>query len=482
MSVDGQVVAKVRAYMEALSPQARGLLVRTMQAAAAKGESSIPPKVLLAALAEIEAEAARAAAAPPAPAAPREPQKAEPAAPWRARFDAACLAPLEPIAVSVDLPVKQPGRVGRDALKAIWTWILRDVAPRHYAEVHALETADPPVEPAAAARRFRKEATPLVLEALRTAEADPKAWAKLVGQIGGEQVARDVRDVVYALQRDAQFTGFLAQSPKQIGAAEAADPIFLALVRSVIDQGVIAPAFVGALVLSRAPNPVACVGLAIRLTGTADPKLIAGGRYRELVDLAVSELEVQAARAAALAADRRGRSDAVGVVRLFHESLRQIRLACEIETVPAWFKRIGGARKAISETVGQEIEPAPGLVRRAMRVESLAGDFGGGFDQDALDDALFAVRLYVEARAAADSLALNDLLTRLRRQVEQTVEVVSGRLMTDLKSNRAFDRTSLLAAVDGAIRLSALVFGEDYAVHMRKSRDLALQGRGRATG
>jgi hypothetical protein len=53
--------------------------------------------------------------------------------------------------------------------------------------------------------------------------------------------------------------------------------------------------------------------------------------------------------------------------------------------------------------------------------------------------------------------------------------VVSEKLMVDLKSGQALDRRVVTEAVDAAIRLSAMVFGEDYANAMRKSRDNWLQ-------
>jgi hypothetical protein len=137
----------------------------------------------------------------------------------------------------------------------------------------------------------------------------------------------------------------------------------------------------------------------------------------------------------------------------------------------------------MSELVGRYVEAAPGLIRRSLRVESLAGSFGGRFDADTYEDAEFAIRLYLEARSAAESLALNELLTRTRKDVERTLELLTSKLFADLKSNNVFDRKTLLEGVDAAIRLCRLVFGDEYAAVLKKNRDLsAPKSAGRAAG
>jgi hypothetical protein len=153
-----------------------------------------------------------------------------------------------------------------------------------------------------------------------------------------------------------------------------------------------------------------------------------------------------------------------------------------VDAVPAWMRRIGAAKVAMSDAVARRIEPAPGLVRRALRVETTGGEYAGRWDPASYEEAEFAVRLSIEARLAAESLAVNELVGRTRKQVEQTLEVVSAKLMADLKSAQVLDKRTLIEAVDGAIRLSALVFGEEYAAVLRKSRDLFATRATRAAG
>ncbi|MEJ1158019.1 hypothetical protein [Prosthecomicrobium sp. N25] len=484
MPDSGHLNAKMKAYMDALSPAARAMLVRTVKAAEARGEGPPPMKALMAAVARLEAgsslsdlnllgrsdEGARPLRTDPMP---------DPA-PWSDRLRQAVLQPVGAIAADGDVPVKQVGRIRRASLAPLWTWITRDLLPGPHAEALRAEGAG---DLAGTARAFRREIARAVVEALRAAETDPRAWQKLALHAGGDMVARDLRDVVYVLQRDTQFAALVQQLPRQIGPAEVGDAGLLQILRGVVEQSVISAAFVGAVLLQRTASPWLLAQLAVKLTGTSDARLLHTGRYGAFIDVVISEAERQVEILRQSTATRPERAQARAALREFHDILRNLRFGIEVDDVPVWFKRIAAARRDISEVVGREVENTSGLVRRALRVETLNGGFGGGWDADAFEDAEFAVRLLVEARACQDSLALNDLLVRTRKQLEPTLQVLSDKLMADLKSNAALDRDAMLAAVDGSIRLTAIVFGEELAAIQRKSRDLALQRpAGRAHG
>lgn len=467
MPDNGLVTSKVRAYMEALSPAARSLLLRAVQTGEADGGLPLPARVLKEALAEFCVE-------PTAPAASLQGSQDDPVL-RRERIEKIFLEPIAPFLIDVELPVKQVGRIYGGSVRAIWTWILRDVAHREYEQAIALDPGDGDADPSPIARRFRREAVALMLTALRAAETDPRGWHRLQAQLGGDAVLRDLRDVLYVLQREPQIASFLAQAPKSVAAADVAEGAgCFGLIRASVEKVQLDATFLGSALLSRVTAPWLNATLAARLAGTTDPKLVQSSRYGGLVDIALSEADRFVELVRRDLRVRRDRQKVLGWVRAFHEDVRNVRVILEVEGSPVWLKRLAASRKALSDLLGHEIESAPGRVRRALRSETIDGDFGGRFDPDSLEDAEFAVRLLGEARIALDSLALNEVVKRTRAQVEQTLEVSTAKLFADLKANQALDRRGIIAAVDGAIRLSALVFGDDYAATLRKSRDLAL--------
>jgi hypothetical protein len=473
MPESGLLTSKVRAYMETLSPTARAMLLRSLRASAAQGD--LPNEVILAAVEglAIDESASRPARATSQPV----------GEPWSSRLEEAFFAPLAPFLVEEAGTPHATGRIARSHLSEIWNWIRRDAAPAAVDAALAADPYDPAADAAPVARRLRREALASVVEILRQAGGDPRARQKLTGHLGSETAYRSLVDATYVLHNDAAFANLFAQLPSNITVFDCAEPSRIAdVVRTSIEQVQMNLDWIAAAVLARTNNPVVLAHLACRLAGSADPRLVASSRYGALVDSLIGVIERHAEFARSRGTDPQSRSRFFVDLRGYHEVSRAFGHLFVIEDVGTWFRRVGAARVVMSEAVSRRIEVAPGLVRRALRVEGGSGQFGSGFDPTAVEDAEFAVRLSIEARLAAETLAVNEVVGRVRKQIETTLESVSGKLFEDLKASPSLDRRAMVAAVDAAIRLSALVFGEDYAAVMRKSRDNCLQKPAKAVG
>lgn len=464
MPEPGLVTSKVRAYMESLSPTARAMLVRSLRAAGSEGD--IPSKLILAA-----AEGLDIGETAPAPV-PAPPAASEDDEPWSARVEAAFFSPLAPFLTDEDIGSSVPGRICRRHLPGIWTWIHRDVASDAWERALAADPYDGNADPSPIARKFRREAVSRVVEMLRDAGAEPRVRQKIVGQLGGEQRYRVLVDVAYVLQNEAAFANLFGQLPSNITTFDVAEPSRLAdVVRASMEQVQMTVEWIAAAIVARTTNPVVAVHLACRLACSSDPRIVASSRYAAFVDIVLAHIERCAALAAGRGNDAASRAAFFSDLRAYNDAIRGLAMVFSVESVSTWFRRIGSAKVVMSEAVTRRIETTAGLVRRALRVESANGEYVGRFDTDAFDDAEFAVRLSIEVRPFAETLAVNEVVARTRKQIENTLEVVSEKLMANLKSGQALDRRVVTDTVDGAIRLSALVFGEEYAAVMRKSRD-----------
>lgn len=469
MPEPGLLASKVRSYMESLSPAARALLVRTLRAAASEG---LPSDVILKAVEGLEVADVPAAVEALRPA----------AEPWADRLERAFFAPAEPFLCEDDPADRAPGRLPRHRLPTIWNWIRRDLAAPIWERALAADPLDGTADPVPIARKMRREIGALLVDTLRDVGADPKARQKLAGQLGGEAAFRCASDLAYVLRNESAFVNLFGQLPHNLTAFDLADPSrVVEVVRTTAEQGLIAPDWIAAALLTRTGNPTVLVQFAGRLAATNDPRQLAAGRWAPFVDAVIGRIEQIAARAAARGTDAAAREGFLADLRAYHELTRNFELALPVESVAVWFRRLGAVRGAMSDLVSRQLEAAPGLVRRSLHLDGRGG-WIGRFDTADFADAEFAVRVTLEARFAIDSLAVNELAQRARKQVESTLELVSNRLMNELKSPSAIDRAVLLEAIEGAIRLCGLVFGEDYAAVMRKGRDNATQKPTRATG
>jgi len=461
----GLMASKMRAYMEALSPAARTMLVRAMRSAQERGESDMPTQAIMKAVAALDRDGSEAQAAKPA----------APQAPWDEQLRQAFLAPLQPFVCDAAFSTKLTARIQRRSLDGLWTFLVRDFAPSDFAEALSAGQTDAGLDAIAAARKLRRGVTPRLAQLLQSGDESSKEIRRLAVQLGGDMALQDLADVVYVFQKESAFLNLTGQLPKTLSAFEMSDtgPVS-ELTKKCIDTLQIDPAFVAVVLLQRCTSAANLALLAMTLSGLTDPRLLQTSAYARLVDAAIAEAQVWVYRFENHLVSRQTRQQALGDLGEYHELVRQLELTLQPTQVPVWHRRLGAARKQMSDLIGHEIEPLPGLIRRALRVETAAGGFGGQFDAETAEDAEFGIRLMVEARNALDSLALNEMVTKLRRPVEQTIEVVTAKLMTDLKAGQSGDRGDILKAVDAAIRMSAITFGEDYAAVMRKSRDIAV--------
>ncbi len=469
MPDQGHLSSKVRAYMEALSPAAKDMLARAMRSAQLRGGAQLSTEAMLQAVAGFDPGDARAAIATQQVA-----QSSD--LPWGEQIERALFSPVEPFLCDVALRVKQPARIHQASLPAIWIWLKRDLAAG-FVE-HALMPLNRTLNGDAdyVARKLRRGLSPMILKALREADQDAKRWRRLAAQLGGENTLHDLTDVLYLFQREGAIANIAGQLPRVLTSPDQADPtpvldlIRLAALESQVDLN-----FITVLLLQRAVSPAVVLAMALRLAHTTDSRLLQESIYGRVVDTVISEVELWVARAEAHIGVPLERYKVIDDIRAYHDLFRQIMLAVMPDNIPSWHRRLSEARRRMSDIVGREIEQLPGLIRRLTRVDALAARANSGFDQATGADAEFGARLLVEARVAIDSLALNDLVTKSRRSVEQTLEVTFEKLLHDYKSQASVDRDMLLKALDCTIRMSATVFGEDYAVLLRKSRDLAVQ-------
>jgi len=139
-----------------------------------------------------------------------------------------------------------------------------------------------------------------------------------------------------------------------------------------------------------------------------------------------------------------------------------------------WHQRLADTKRSISGEVTQELKNAHGAIRRALQVPKFDSDGQLRKDQAAVDEAVRTLRVVTMARNASETFAVNEIGKQTRQTVEQTLEIVTRSLITDLGKTRGQQMDAQLAAVDVAIMLSDIYFGADYAAQLRRSRQAAI--------
>ncbi|ADZ71333.1 hypothetical protein [Polymorphum gilvum] len=465
---------KIRSYLQALSPRAVETLVRGLEKARDSGTADPHVELILAASSSILRAGAAVGSASQANEIAR-----------RNHLQRLFFSPVDTFVINEQLPRKQEGRVYRPYLTEIWNWLERDVLPDDFRKVRgAFEK--PTVDDEKAARlaaRLREKALEAMLETMARVEQSERERRRLGMVIGGERAIQDLSDVTKVFKAEPWLMPFLNQMPPSLSERRLKqDTDVLNLVGTYSSRHPDAVPMIAAAVLDRADAPSSLGAFALRLGHAKDAKDLGKTPFAPFVDMVISEAE----RLNVLARQHQKHNpDPVAfseAVSSYANLIRGLDLDLDLADCDEWRGRIAETRRDVSHIVTNELQGACGAVRRALQVPHAGKDGTLEVDQRAVDDAVRALRVVSMARGSAETLAVNEVGKRTRQTVEQTLEIVTRSLLSDLRKQKGDDREAHAAAVDVAIQLSEIYFGADYASQLRRSRQNAMADEEKKTG
>lgn len=474
---------RIKSYLSTLSPQARGMLVRAAESALERGERDVSLETVLAVIREIDAAESfdRIFEQDPEPAAsaygagvvrataPVDPVAAQS---WAARLRQEFFRPLEPFLVDVILPARQVGLIFEPHLDLIWTFIGRDLMPDHMTELLSLDDAGLASDPRAVAAELRLIVAPAARTYLADAAASTRGQQRLRAQLGNDTGYADFLDCLHVFENEEAYSRILGRLPKVLTAFDMSETGPVSdLIGGAMRKRIVDGRFLAAALAKRLANPGHLINLALRIGGSEDPKVVAQTPAIALADIILAEIDRNVAICESLARSHRTTASLVQRMKTYHEIVRHVSMVIDLEQAPEWSRRISAARRRLSDLLIADIEQAPGLMRRALR-DGVERSFK---DTAMLEDAERAMTLLDTARATADSLALNDAITRARKSAEQVIETLNGKVMDALRRADTSDRGNAVRHVDAMIRFAAIIFGEDYALVLRRTRDTIVQ-------
>ena len=448
---------KLQSFMERLSPGARAMLARRMV------DDPVPAKVSQPLLRE-RPEPARAPQVEP----PRqEPGRADSAALFDAK--AAVFAPFLPHILDERLSVRLPGWIERASLDSIWSFACRELLPADlgiWAEPRPTDFG--PATRDSLTTQLRRALFLALGERDRASDDDPRARQRLISRLGGDIAYADFADLRRLLGREADLRRLATRMPAALSGGDVSDRLVIECVVEYLAGNAADADLVAAGLANRVGSTSTLAAVAIALAPSSDPADIRRSAGRVFVDAALSMAERQTIRCRDA-----GRPNGLGEgIKRFHEAVRGLITSIDINDDPTWRQRLAAIRRTFSETVSAEIERLVPSLRRAFHIE--AGRAPA--DSDAAEAAYLAA-VYGNARAYRDSLAVNELLSRLRPVVDHAVQVYADDLGHRLRGG-GDDRQAAVSVFEHFLAVAAHVNGEDYASYLRRASASAAQGAG----
>ncbi|MCV0425361.1 MAG: hypothetical protein K5905_07800 [Roseibium sp.] len=465
MSYSDQLETKLKTYLSSLNPKAVEALVRNLEKAKAQKDKDPHLNLILAAAVTLL----------------RKPQKGPLELPGgdhrRSQIQRLFFSPLEDFLINETLPNRQEGRINRAVLDRVWTWLSRDLIAVDVRMVldQAGNAAVSGERVDALVQALRSRAVDAIGTALEKCETSEKERRRIGVELGGERGIAELVDIQKIFAAERWLLPFLQNIPDRVNEHRLKqDTDVLRLVDKCSSRFPDHIPVIAAALIDRADTPSALCTFAGRLAGDTDPKVIANSPFAPFVDVVMSEAE----RLQILALEHRNNnpdpvafSQALGE---YHALVRGVERDMDLSLSGKWHKRLSETKRSISGEVTRELNNAHGAIRRALQVPKFDKSGKLQVNQAAIDEAVRILRVVTMSRNASETFAVNDVSKRTRQAVEQTLEIVTRSLITDLGKAHGQQLEAQTAAADAAITLSEIYFGADYAAQLRRSRQSAV--------
>jgi hypothetical protein len=363
-------------------------------------------------------------------------------------------------AVTVESPTEFSfiGAVSSDDANAVWTWLVRDVAP----DLIDIEAIDDTELSHTALESLMPELLARARKTLVAAETSVELNRRLKAALGGDEAFEHLPTVLNALRcrgllEKAQGFGRAANGM----ADEAA--LALALQSMPLNDPPVAALLLQAAV-GQVAMPAKLVAAAIRIAGGATEVLLTKAGFAPLIEAILAHAQNQIPPLSQMGTF--GDMDLVcRAVDRFHRLLRAIMAYVEINRGSRWATIAADLTKEVSDRIEPKLRDVGPDVNQALRRRE-------GHDRIDSDQVLMALNgmyLLATVRDSRDSLAVNAVFDQTWGQIGQALEIHIDRLLQQTRNNPA-DQV-VAKRFDAALKMAEIRFGQDYADTIRRARD-----------
>ncbi len=459
-------IERLRQFLRELSPQARALLITELERAALRGDD-IPGGDLV--LQEVR-NAIRDAGID-------APRVGNPA---RLFF-----RPFEAFLMSGQSRTARPGRIPREALDPLWTWLVRDLIPhevRLYSEdVSRALGAGEIARADLLVSEFQDLVAGHIRDALAAGKADDKVQRRIAAQVNIPHALRVLDEVLVVLQERNTLDLLAQRLPAHIQNLSGPE---LESVESLLDvmigQRPNALRLSLVLVMRRLAAPWQLIRLALHTAGSNDMSRLAASRFGESVTLVLTEVEEMLAELVA-ELRRAGEMNVVSLLKSLHDALRGLRTELDLSVDPL-ARQTASIRTQIADSLTAAIDPLPGRIRQMLRMRpAKEASFSKTPDAADIAEICSLIELAKASRNFAREFAVAELAVRVWSELEDSLDVHTRALIASLRGDDPHHEHRQ-AQFQAALRFAALIFGPDHATRLSRSAELAVAERKTAAG
>jgi hypothetical protein len=460
-----ETIERLRHYLRELPPPARALLISEFERSLLRGDEGAGTDLVLQELRRIV----------------RDQREGSPRIGHCARL---FFKPLEPFLVDDRTDHNHPGRIARNSLEMLWTWVRRDLLPEE-AKVLADEVGEALLagdEPKAEhlTHAFQDRVAAAIEAVFEAGAADARLHRRTLAQIGTPRASDDATTLKCVLAGRDALAALAARLPLRIAnfAGDQLDECQALIEKAAAPDGEL---FLYALllVMSRLAAPWQVIRLGVKAAGCDTAARVAETEYGVAVTIVLAELERLVDE---LRDGLGGGGVAVGaLLKTIADCARGLRTELDLPVDSSWGRALAAQRAHVAEVLRAEIESAPGRVRRLLRARP-SGEIRANsiLDPDEVAETEALVAFVGTCRSFANELAINEMTQRTFNEIQYNLDTGTRALLDGLRHAGEVDRSFRQSQVDAAVRFCAKVFGAEYAALLTKAAEVASAAESKA--
>ena len=444
---------KLSLYLSTLSDSAQNLLLRTLEKGQLEGTNDAASDLILAALKDVLQSGE---------------ELTEPEVFLETLVKEEFFRASEPFISEVDHIEKAEARISPSSVDAIWNWMKRDIATQQQA--NDFEIVCNNLEPQDVSKRVmavKQELCASISQFLNKILREIGGEQKISNQLGGEKIFFDLKDVLASEERLAPLKPILARLPNEISSwSNPEGSEANAFVSRYIQQAPLKAAWAFSAVSGRLTSPRLKLQLATGLAGSDDAIQVAATVYAPAVVQILADMEAYLSLFKSHLHQHSEFEKSIKYLSKWRSLAKAMETELELPLQCPWGKAIAQMKTGLSEQLEIEIGQAAGLLRKALRAPKDSGHEAA--NPVLIEDAKRAISLFYQAERMKDSLALNGPITKIRKELDQSFEILSTSLLERTRLATGSDIEACKALGDAAASYAALLFDEDYAIAFRR--------------
>lgn len=456
-----ELISRLREYLSDLNPDSHRTLTRSIDRARARGEHSPVHAIIMEALRDIMG---------------KEPTGLD----RTVSAERAFFQPLTPVLGELQIDEKQVGIIHRASLRPIWIWVTRDLAPgRCDGQLATLRAAivdedeDAIVE---AASDFQAAVCHHAKALMVDYDKKHGSLQKLEAQLGTSRILADLHDILGFFDQRKAFDAFFEHLPAKLPVGHAGLDLLNRALAAYKDQPLGASVYAFSAVMPRLGSPSDLVRFAVHHAKSSNPASIRSTQASGAVQIALSEAMNRVETLRLCLMHQRSLDKVTPILRGYHELVSTIDRTLDEAPNDPWQKRLSTVRSKASDLLVKELEPLLHMIRRSIGVmESRGREIVP--DSASVDEAVFGLTLLMLARDTKTSLAINSLIERLEKGIEDALESQGKPAIDRLASVSEENWDAAKARSAAAVRLFGIFFGGNYGASLARRHSATIEAR-----